>query len=70
MIMPAVEWVKITDTEMLRKVGCPWKATTLRTEKFKKKHPGLLSKPVGTKHLVLHVPTLHKILEGGRSQEG
>ena len=68
-IMPVVEWVRITDKEMLKKVGCPWTTGTLRNMHYKKKFPGLFSKPGGDSRsnlVMLHVPTLRMILQEGR----
>ncbi len=57
----ALRWVKVTDAEGLKAVGCPWSTKTLRTMHSQGKYPGLIVKLGGK--LVLAVDVLNGLLQ-------
>lgn len=60
-----ISYVRVTDEDMLRQVGCPWATATLRQFHYEKKHPGLINKVGGL--LMLDVAEMERILAAGRS---
>lgn len=56
--------VRVTDTETLKRVGCPWSTRTLRQYHRDGKYPGLVYKVGGL--LMLDVSELEKILGNSR----
>lgn len=64
--MSALKYVKLTDAEGLREVGCPWKPKTLLIYHSQGKYPNLFAK-IG-KRVVLVVEELERMLQEGKGK--